>query len=347
MESSTASHCCWTPAVVVTTGVVPALSQYRYAVYNITFTVTNPTTTIIVSSVTLGSYVTGYYTTESIDVGTEITSWGLFNSVRTLDDGTIDYQVQSSNDGVMSEGGWTPQALDAAITVPIRRYVAARMTFGTNASTALPILDNLTFNWNDGEDPPDPKGITYKDSYYLFFATNAAAGQVNKNIAVLNRNNAIDLYGGIHVGGAAIYDNNLLVGDAEQTGYVYSMFTSTDGSDFTNHVESQVTFKRIDGGVPDAYKIFDRLYITISRDNVDVSQIWGVTYSVDGSTSWHTANNIELSTGTKLDVLKAFFPQESVREGRYIDIKIAELTRRTYPYHIHRMKLYGTIEDVE
>ena len=349
IQTSTAPHCCWGNAIAITSGAIPSNLQSRYMVYNATFTITVPTATVILSSMTFGSWTTGYYQTKAIDVGQEITSWGLFTAGQSLSGGGITYQVQTSDDGTFTEGGWTSQTLDTNISNSVKRYIGARIYFDTAFSTIQPVVDNITFNWSNGETPPDPLAITYKDSYYLFFSTltTTASGQTNDRTAVFNRNNTIDLYGGLYVGGASIYNNSLYLGDAQETGYIYSMFNSTDGTDFNNNVESFAKFKRFDGGKPDAEKTFDRMYMTISRENSDVSQIFGVTYSINASTTWYNASNVEISTGNNLAVLKSFFPIDAPRQGHYIDIKVSELTERTQPYSIHRIKLYGTIREVE
>lgn len=348
IEASTDPVCCFDAPVDVATGTLPTSLSKRYFVYVASFAVTVPSFTVVIDSITLGSWATGYYQTSTIDVGSNITSWGLFTTDQALAGGGIGYRVQSSSNPVFNETDWKVQTLNSVIVAPVNRFITVRSTFVAAASTFNPTINSITLNWNEGENPPDPIGLTSKENYLLFYATSVTSGQNNDKMVIYNRNNALDpILNPFPVGGAAVFANTVMAGDANGTGKVYSLFTSTSGSDDNTNVPSYFTLRRIDGGRPDAIKEFDVIYLTISRENTDTSQIFSLTYTLDGGTTIYSAANVEISTGTSLAVLKSFFPLESQRIGNYIDLTISENSTRQYPYNVHRVKVYGKIQELK
>jgi hypothetical protein len=303
--------------------------------------------TVQVDSVTLQSYATGYFRTDVIDLGSGVSSWGLFTAVDDNGgDGSITYETQSNSVPSFVESAWSPTLLNTVPTMAPNRYVFARMTFQTKAATTTPFVDNITFNWNIGAGNPKPFGVTYRENYHLFFSTNLDNITTNDQIAIFNRDNAFNTFHGSTLAAATVYNNTLMMADALGTGAIYSMDKAEDGMDAGRNVESYFTVRRLDGGEADAEKIFDKVTLTISREDASVSQIFKVEYAVDGSTTFHRAENVEISTGAKMVSGFSSFSSEKLTQGYYIDIKITELTKNTMPYTIERMALYGTIKEI-
>jgi hypothetical protein len=349
--SSADNNCCWSNSInVSTTNPTITNNANRYIRYVSTFA-TNLTSTesviIQIDSVTLGSYATGYFRTSAIDLGAGVSSWGQFTAAdNNGGDGSISYETQSNSVPSFVESAWAPTTLNTVPSMAANRYAFARMTFQTKAATTTPFVDNITFNWNIGAGNPKPFANTYRESYYLFFSTNISNITNNDVIAVYNRDNVFNTFYGSTLSAAVVYNNTLMMGDYNGTGAVYSMDKSVDGSDAGRPMESYFTIRRLDGDEPDADKIFDRIYMTISRENVSASQIFKMEYAVDASTTWYRAENIEISTGTAIQSKMSSFNSESLVQGHYIDIKVTELTTGNIPYTIERLKLYGTIKEI-
>ena len=359
VDDSTASDCCLDEYIIlistlpesteVTLTTSAPLTQFksRYIRYKF-ITWGSPVGTaksIYYKDVTFGSYATGYFQTGITDAGTDITSWGLFTADRTLDDGNVTFQVQSSTTLIFPEAGWVSQALNTTIGVAVRQYIASRVLFTTFASTSNPVVNSLTFNWNNGEAPPDPIGLGYKDRYHLFLTTNTGSTQLNQYGLVFNRDRNFDINRGLNISGAALYSNTALLGDANPTGRLFSLDLSTDDTDARTAIESNFTLKRLDCGQPDSLKTFEKLYMTVSRENTDKSQIFKLTYTIDAS-SENTLGYIEITTGTKITNGKLSFPQGQLVQGKFIDITVDEITKGAI-YSVHRIKLYGDYLDEE
>jgi hypothetical protein len=344
--SSTDGGCCWGTPVAVATGGVNNVPRLRYEQYIATAAASVSTYPRVASiqDVTLGSWVTGYFQTGVLDFGSNISSFGLFTANRTLNGGSLSFQVNSSVDGVFSEAGWTNQTLDAAVGIPVRRYGAARVFFDLDVSTDNPFVDSLTFNYNEGESAPDPHAVVQGSRYNLFYGTSTGLSAQNDQCLVFNRNDRFDRFSGINASASTVYASKILLGDPGPTGNIFSLDGSITGRDLTGTVTSYFQLQRYGAGNPDSRKVFDRLYVTVSRTDPSVSHRFRVEYSVDGSTTVYNSSEIEISTGTSVSVLKFYFPIKQRIQGRYIDIRVRELFGRGV-YYINRARIYGTILD--
>jgi len=301
-----------------------------------------------IQDVALGITATGYYQLDPLFVGNDITSWGLFTADQALNNGTITYRLNSSSWTSFSEAGWTVQALNAVIGVPINTYLGVRITYEANNSSDTPTTNSITANWTEGEAPPVPWSHPYQDRWFFFYSTAVGANAYNNKVLVHDRDGVFARQS-MDVGAAAIWHNKLVIGDSKDTGKIYSVETSTDGTDDGTPVPSYIDFKRIDGESPDSEKVFEKIYVTVSREDASISQLFKAEYSVDGSTELYHAGNFEISTGTYLSTQKIFFPQDDSSKdirGHFIDLRITELTS-SKGYNLHRLKLYGTIESPE
>lgn len=336
----------WGSRTAVTTGTydLTPSSRERYVQYLATFTavITTSPQVAYITDVTLGSFSTGYFQVGSVRVGDNISSWGNFSSNRTLNSGNVTYQLNSDNNCNFAEGGWTEQALDTVIGVPVRACIGARILFDTNASTSAPFVDNITFNWVEGQSPPDPTAQSFRSRYTLFFSTNVGSQAYNNRSIVFNRNDKFDKLDGINANAAVIYTNKVIYGDNTNTGFIYQLDGSTTGSDLGGSVTSYFKLPRYGGDYPGSYKIFDRADMTVTRDDASESNRFRMEYSMDGSTTVYYSNEVEIATGTYISRLKFYFPMNQPRQSRYIDIAIRELLGGTV-FYISRMRLYGTV----
>lgn len=349
VENSTQPDCCWTNLTKITTGSAITFSQkFRYAHYIASWTVVNSTIPRIASiqDVTLGSYSTGYFETGPINIGSNISSWGLFQANSTSNNGTISYKIQSSADGTFNEADWVSQSADSPIGVPINQYAGVRVYFNTQFSTNIPFTDSLTLNYNEGESPPDPTAVESEARYTLFYSTFTGPTAKNDQCLIYNRNDRFDRFSGIDVSAAINYSNKVLLGDPNPTGNIFTLDGSADGLDLTGPVSSYFKLPRYGSQNPDSYKIFEKLYVTVSRLDNTVSHRFRMDYSIDGSTTEYSSSEIEVSTGTNIDVLKFWFPEDQPVQGRYVDIKIVELIGRGV-FFINRSRLYGTTLEAE
>jgi hypothetical protein len=329
--------------IQVVTGSYNIFGDFPYQSYTTSFTFlttdsVTQTVRILLSSVTLVTNCTGYYQ-RSHNIGGQITSWGLFTSVYG---DSITFQVQQSSDEIYEDGDWKMQLVNSSIAIPVNSYLGVRCIFYTTTSVNFPYVSEYTINWNEGESPPNPLSMTNQDNYFLFFSTKTGSGATNDKIVVYEQNKSITFLDGVKTGGASEYVNKLTLGDANNTGNIYTLEASSSGTDNNTPIESSVKFKRL-GADNDSYKIWEKFYYTISRTDVSKSQIWKTEYYINGGTNVWYSSNIELSTGTPSGIIKSAVPISNQVKTLFVDIRVSEVTKGR-PYSIHSVRGYGKIQ---
>jgi hypothetical protein len=165
---------------------------------------------------------------------------------------------------------------------------------------------------------------------------------VNDTGLIFNRNGVFDTFTGYEVGAASIYANQLMIGDANSTGDVFQIDASTDDTDANSPVESSFTPMRFSAGKPDSYKLWEKMYLSISRDDTSVSQIFRVDYTLPDISTVTTSFNVEIATGSSITNQYVNFATDRPLQSKYIDLRVYEITSGKR-YYINRMRLYGTI----
>ena len=324
---------------------VQVSSGSRYARYRVDFTapISTGTPRGRVESVTLQMIATGYIQSPTLDFSSNISSFGILSVDYAFNGGSITFQIQTSADGNFS-GNWSSQTANQQITVTPQRYGLVRLVFDSSATVSVPIVNALTINWFEGQGRPLPLGVVQKNDYYLFYSTSIGATATNDKGLVLDKNQAFTEDSGIYINAATVYNKKLYVGDIRD-GNVYSVEQSSGGTDGGANTESSITFRRFDFKDPDRVKQLQYFYLTISREGTAVSHIFKVEYFLDGGTVAYRAENVELSTGTRLGVLKSNIPIELPRQCYYVDVQVSEISQSTPVYTIHRFRVYADMSD--
>ena len=297
------------------------------------------------SSVTLSPNTTAFYQTTAINVGGNITSWGLLTANQSADGGVIRYEAQTSSTTNFLDTGWTSVVINSTFPLTVRPYIALRIYFNTISSAVISTINDVTVNWNEGESSITPFAKVFKDNYYLAYSTNTGATAANNKLLALERGQTFSFHNGCFaVGGLEEQSNNLLIADSSNTGRIYALETSTDGSDDNANVTSYIKFKIFTGDDINYKKILDRIYITITRDTVSRSQIFTVKYYIDNSTIPRSSQNIELTTGTYGGAFQVNIPATNPTKFKFLDIILQELTSLGQ-YKVHGIRGYGRLED--
>lgn len=337
----------WSSTFSVAPPVKVATSTARYVRWVSTLAM-NPVDTgflnvASIQEVNLGVTATGFYELDPINVGGNVSSWGLFTADNDLDEGTITYRVQSASCTTCFSSSWTVQNLNTNITIPINQYIRVQHQFAADYSTWVPTVNSETLNWDEGETPPTPLSYTDQDRWYLYFSTNTGTAGYNDRVLIYDTNKAFTQHS-MNVGAVTNFKNKLTIG-SPISNRIYTVGFSTTGTDDGDPFSTWVQFRRIDNGMPDAEKVFDKVYATISREDASQSLILRMEYSVNGST-FLTAGYLELSTGTVLDSVKCSFPVDNsslTPRGKFLDLKLTDITDSP-SFSIHRIKVYGTYE---
>ena len=342
--SNSTDNLTWSNSYLVSSGAILNIdNRYIKYVASITAVSQNNTTVpvrIQIDNIQFNNYTTGYYQL-LMNPGGNVTSWGLFSAVTN---GSITFRVQSSSDTVLEENQWVSQVNNSTIAQPAYPYLGVRAIFYTAFATNPASIQEFTINWNEGEAPPIPLAATNQDNYFLFFSTTTGSTSINDSLIIYEQNDSLTNFNNIYAGGVVEYSNKLTIADAQPSGNIYVLETSTDGTDNLLKVPSYVKLKRI-GSMVDKKKDWEYFFFTLSRKDVSQSQIFKVSYYVDGDTTTWFTDNVELSTGSYAGNFRSNVPGDNQRESQFIDLKIEDLTQ-SYPYSIHGVRGYGTLVDI-
>jgi len=194
------------------------------------------------------------FTSQTMSVGSNITSWGIFNE--TDSGSTITYLFNSTSSasiGDFNEADWSSISNGGVPSNSTFTYAAVRALIQTSTWSAVPKLNDFTIRWNEGA-TPSAIAWNFDRRYWLAYTTNPAASPTNDNILVYQRTKSWTTLGGINATSFATWRDKLYFGDATANGYVFQfdVGNSDDGSD----ILSTIYTKSFDMNAPHRPKEF-------------------------------------------------------------------------------------------
>lgn len=273
------------------------------------------------------------YTSQLLNPGTLITSWRPFDINQSLGDGTIQYQIGSTNTASVSAITNYQSISDSAVpTIATGAYAAVKAYFITDEWDDTPTLNDFTISWSEGELQPI-KSWNYDRRYWLSFTTNTAGGSFNDTILVYQRNRTWTLFKGINASSFATWRDALYFGNSNSTGYVYKFDTGNtdDGSD----IESRLITKSYDLGDFVREKSFHTAFLNYNGA-LAKSGTFDLKYKfnqVDSTES--TLKSFSMTENLPGSVRKAGFPRGNLVQGREIQYTLNKVGTGD------RLKLYS------
>ena len=246
-------------------------------------------------------------------------TWGTFVSNESLNNQTIDYEMDASVDGSTWDG-WQSVANGGIPTNPVRQYVRFRLTFDTNNYAQLPQTSSITLNWGSSLSALiSPCAYSFQDRLYFSFMPNGGTynsyiwmGQTKPTLGLNYEQSQLSgyvypLWTKLDFTGAmsfSTYAGNLMIADA--LGYLNYLSTGITSNVCTQ--SAHVTTKAV--GLPDVQSLLDYLYIYASGDT-QMNLYWrtktskGADASHDWS-AWSAPINLQLqrNTGRVIQVLQ-------------------------------------------
>lgn len=280
---------------------------------------------------------TATFTSQVINSGVSISTWGVFN--KTDSGSTLSYQFNSSTNSSISlfnSSSWTTLTNGAVPTNSTNPYYAVRVSMSASTWTAQPILQDFTARWNEGSSPLKTSG-TYDRRYWLCMTTNPATAAYNNTTMVYQRNKSWTLLNGLNVGSMAIFRDKLYFGSSQQNGYIYrfDIGNSDDGSS----IVSEILTKSYDMGIPHKEKEFSRLYLNFTGRSSYLGSFY-MYYDIDRSENFYSLGSVNLNEGTGNLLTKFHFPASNVIQGRELQYILTKSGTGD------RLKLDGFITDL-
>lgn len=273
---------------------------------------TNPAypTRVFIKGVKLPSISTGVYTTKTVDVGENISSWGRYQIIQNENGGEIKHQVNSSTTTTFADDGWTNIEPDVTINVPVRQFIASRIIFEASTHTQIPTLQSIIYNWNEGGDPNQKVVSGYiNDRYWLGVGISSSN---NNAVLVYDKLNNWHKYTNIRADAMTLYSSKLYFGNTD------GIFETENGyTDSGKVIPSFYRTKDINFGTYNRRKIFDELYLTTSRSSNTIS----VDYFVDGSTETRTLGTYNMNEQYARQNFRLPFPSDGMEQGKSLSLK--------------------------
>jgi hypothetical protein len=222
-------------------------------------------TTVVIST-------TGAYTSQLINVGSQISTWGPVTISETLGGATSRYEIGSTASASTSSiTNWTSISNGQTPTISTNTYVAFRVFFnaaGTlggdavwrlNFATATANTAEFITAWNEGSQAPAPVATVYDRRYWLSYTTVTASSPILDSVAVFQRNQGWTFLQGVYAASFTIWQDFLYFGNSNDNGYAYKfdVGTNDDGEPITSIIQT----KSYDMGQPHREKAFRNLYV--------------------------------------------------------------------------------------
>lgn len=347
----------WNPAVTLTQNSV-AVSTVQYWRYIENFTTTNGTMTARSNGITstftntgqqgLTAETTAYYITPCVNTS-GMSSWGVMSVDAVNLGGSFSFQVSTGatcDSVIKSTSPWAAQTPNAIVTQSTAAFVAVRVLFTIDIATETPSLQDIGLNWNAGASRPNVASAQYQNKYYLFYTTSQASGAANDHAVVYDQNNHWQLFDDVHAASAALYLNQLFLGDSNSTGNVY-LFDSgpTDaGGAFTFSFQTP----DLDGGDPLAPKTFKRAYLILGAPSgLSTAGSFSCSYALSGSTVTYSLGTVNLSEAPETFgyfTAKFPFPAGQPSTGQWVNLSCTN-TGTAGPLHVYGIRLVYTKQD--
>lgn len=328
-------------------GALGSIAVQRYVKIKITLTTTSVNDiTPQLNSVTLSWSVTGTFTSQAIDTGITPAGWDIFQSVYSLNGGTIAFSMRSASTSgglstatyfTVTNGNVPPSSL------PVLRFVQWKAIISSTANN-LPMISSTTINWFISSIRPSRVvSIFYSRTYFL--AAQEYGQLVNNVILQYDDRRKWRIWKGINVNTFSYFFNKPYYGSA-LTGQLVNFNTgNTDPGGVA--IALDLRTKAWDFGKLDKPKILRKVYIK----GINTGAVYTVYFSIDGGKTFNqmlvetqnSASQLTTDTSGTLFVhrLSPSFDSSTVVSGKTVMFRITENTIN--PVELHEFVIEGWV----
>ncbi len=264
------------------------------------------------------------FTSQLINIGSLITSWGPVTISDTQTDGTLSYLFGSTNTASVSAiSNWQTIVNGQVPTISTNPYAAFKVIM----STPSDLTDNRVYlsefitTWSEGAQIPSPVSWVYDNRYWISFTTSTQSNPYQDAVFVLQRNKSWVFFKGINAASFTTWRDAFYFGNSNSTGYVYKfdVGNNDDGED----IESLIVTKSYEIGQPFREKEFRRLYANYLGGSGFTGN-FSISYDLDRFGSFYSLGSVNMSESNGLASIKFPFAITNLVRGREIQYRITK-----------------------
>lgn len=262
------------------------------------------------------------YTSQLLNIGSLITSWGPMTISDSKTNSNITYQFGSTSTASLSSVVNYQTATNGYVpTIATNPYAAFKASFINSQLLATSKLSEYVTTWNEGGIVPSPVSFIYDRRYWLSYTTTTASSPALDSILIWQRNKSFVLFKGINAGSFAYWRDNLYFGNSNSTGYVYKFDTGNndDGSD----INSSIITKSYDLGQFFRDKEFSKSYIGYLGGSSQ-SGSFSLGYDLNRYGTIYSLGSVSLSEEQGQGAAKMWFPLNQLVRGREIQFTLSK-----------------------
>ena len=245
------------------------------------------------------------FTSQSFNIGSNITSWGAFTAEETLNDGSIAYNIYSSTSQIIdvtNGNTYTEKGVvvnGAIPTIATGPYVLVYATFTRTASTQAITLDEFNIRWNEGS-TLDVASAWTNQRYLLGVSISSGA---NNKALVYDRNLEWHVWSNYAMTTAVIFNSNLLFGNASGI-WQGESGTTDNGAAITAYYKT----KDFAPGKINYRTTFRDLYVTTTESPASLQ----TEFFVNATSLSNAMPTYAMDTESGLQDFRIPFPQDTV-----------------------------------
>jgi len=264
-------------------------------------------TDVVIVAVSTGNYYS------AVNNAAGVSEWSTLGVNEQTDGGSITYYVRAST-GLFTVNSstpqWASQSKNATVNYSTGTYMQFRADFDVTYATAVTALNDLTFNWFEGNSV-DKSYIKYWNDFVWVSVSSGTAG-LNNRIQRWDILNQTWLLDDIAANGFLVDNNNLYFG-SPSVGKVYKYGDGLDTDDSGN-IQSYWRSKNFSGADPFVQNTWDQLdfvvkaasgtYLSIDYrvNGSSVTNIYVINLYDATKTILHRGNNLPGKNGTFFNV---------------------------------------------
>lgn len=305
---------------------ISGIDGFRYFQYLIQDGTYMSSKTITVSAVALPSVTTGQFTTQCIQPGSNITSWGVLSCAETVaGNGSLVLAIATGTTcGTLATGSYTTQANNATITSGIGAAMNVRFTSLLTSTTDQAQADACTAYWNNGFPAPPVWGAFDSTKNAIYWTTDINNSATNNRVLKYDLNLGEWFPFDLQANAIIRIQNSLYFGDS--TGGYWNLYGGVD-NDNGSSISAYWKSKDFSGGVPFLDKVFNRISLVVRNQ---AAGSLTVTYTTSNNASGNYT--VSLATTSGANYVRANQNLTKLSPYEFINVKFANAS--SIPFEI-------------
>lgn len=263
----------------------------------------------------------GTFTSQLINIGSLISSWGptTISDVKTA--GSTAYQFGSTSTANLSSIANYTTILNGGVpTISTNPYAAFKALFSNYYATSSVKLSEYITTWNEGGTIPSPVSDVYDRRYWISFTTATTSSPLLDSIYVWQRNKSFTFFKGINASSFATWRDYFYFGNSNNTGYVYKY--DIGNNDDGENINSFLKTKSYDFGNFLKPKEFSKAYLSFLGGDGEFS----LTYNLNRFGTEYTMGDADMAEEESIGQIlaKFWFPIDQLVRAREVQYTLTK-----------------------